>query len=169
VVTWVLDCLDLAGTWPSLSPSVPLPGPTAGVSRRLCYIYIHRRASKNLSGFKNFLFNLRSFSAASDFQWEKYRNNTRHVYAEVGCDTPGTPHICVCVCVRACVRNTDRLEIHVVLYVVYLFMVYVITSVVQVLLRRMIGWLSNNKFERMKREVVSPNLRHCHGIWRGWE
>jgi hypothetical protein len=35
-------------------PLLALARPTAGVSGRLRYIYIHRRASKNLSGFKTF-------------------------------------------------------------------------------------------------------------------
>jgi hypothetical protein len=47
--------------------------------------------------------------------------------------------VCVCVCVRQRICDTDRLGIHVILYVVYLFMVYVITSVVQIILRKMIG------------------------------
>ena len=50
--------------------------------------------------------------------------------------------------------DTVRLGIHVVLYVVYLFVVYMIPSVVQIILRRMIGRLSSNKFERMRKEVV---------------
>jgi hypothetical protein len=131
VVTWVLDCLDLAGTWPSLSPSLLWPvRPPASLDVSVIS-NIHRRASENLSGLRLFYF-VSIFGSFGFFPWENYYNNTGHIYAKVGYDVSETSvYLCVCMCQHNC--DTNRLWIRVVRYLAYLFVVSILIYSVQVI------------------------------------